>query len=551
MRIVLAVLLALGVMNPAAAATYTVSPIGDDAGNGTTRPFRTLERALDAIQDSDTIVLQAGVYAAGGKSARLRQNVTIRGEGNVVLDGAGLPADSNGLNLDRMDGLTLQNLRVLNCPVYGVFVFRSRFVNVVNCEFSFNGKSGLLTQNVSDLLVEDCIAASNQAEHGIYLSCSGDRLTVRHNLLTGNGKAGLQINAVQTENVVAEDPNNDASSEHCMIEANIVTGNGSLGAAAIHLMSVSGSFVINNLVRDNLSGGILLWDDGAGPQYGCVDNRIWHNTVVFTSGLGRYAFKAIAGSTDNELRNNVLVASNSDASAIVTTERLDSDNNCLGGAYIVNGGTLADWRGETRNDNASFEQDPGLDADFHPTPTSLCRDTGALVYPIDLDGSPRPRGAAPDIGCFEEPIGPPVVIYGDALAAGWKATSKHASVSLRVANPVAEGTASIGLTLTAKGGYLRLLGPGVPLPGRTTLKLVINGAKTGKQAFTLQVYVDGALTTRAVYLTAYAGVLPAKQWVEVAIPLADLGATQGSLTGIRVASARAQKRAFIDFIRVE
>ena len=51
---------------PAAAATYYVSPSGNDSAVGSrSAPFRTVQRGIKALKASDTLILRAGTYAEG------------------------------------------------------------------------------------------------------------------------------------------------------------------------------------------------------------------------------------------------------------------------------------------------------------------------------------------------------------------------------------------------------------------------------------------------------------------------------------------------------
>src|SRR5262249_33444818 len=85
--------------------------------------------------------------------------------------------------------------------------------------------------------------------------------------------------------------------------------NGVVGGAAINCASIRNCVIRNNVIRNNAwvnSTGIALWDNGAGPQWGCKDNLIEHNTIAYTSGKGRYCIGLMNGSTGNVIRNNVL-----------------------------------------------------------------------------------------------------------------------------------------------------------------------------------------------------------------------------------------------------
>jgi parallel beta-helix repeat protein len=381
--------------------------------------------------------------------------VTIRGTGGAVLDGAGATAQ-DGIDLYESHGSTLQDLKFRNCRRVGVFIGESNGVTVRNCEITGNGGNGLLSGHSSDLLVENCTVASN-GSHGVYFSEGGDRLRLLHSRLTGNQRAGIQINAHQEDGVTG-DTNFDGLSEECRVEGNTIAGNGAIGGAAIALMGVCNSLIVNNLLADNLAGGMTLWDDGAGADYACKGNRIYFNTVVSTKSRGYHGVKLETGSTGNELLNNII--SWNSGPAIETDEPLVSNYNCLAGTSTVNGGSLSAWRAQTGNDLNSTEGNPRLDSGFHPLAGSPARDGGVALPNLDLDllGAARPQGPNPDLGCFEEPYGgvvnPPAA---PAAPAGLIAVAGDGRIDLRwsAANPAPAGY-SVYRALSESGPFIRV-----------------------------------------------------------------------------------------------
>lgn len=398
-------LFALGALllagGPASAATLTLATDGADTNDGVQAPFKTLQKAMSAVRDGDTLVIRAGTYTAGSGLQKLSR-VTIRGEGEVVLDGTAAQ-QKDGLEFDGVQNLTLENLKIRNCPRNGIYAYGAHGLTVRRCESSNNGRTGILTGNLSDVLIEDSVCSGNKAEHGIYLSRSGDRLKVVHNRLFDNQKAGLQINAVQTDNVDRANPDQDALSQECLISGNTVYGNGGVGGAAFNLMGVRKSLIVNNLIYNNLAGGIALWDDEAGPEFACGEVRVVHNTVVFPNGKGRYGIRVVKGSVGCELLNNIVVCG--DGPALDLREAVKSDYNLLSGPSLVNRDSLAAWRGATGNDRHSLEGDPELTSEYRLSSRSRARHAGSPALDTDLMGRKRSKDAHPDLGCFEDSVG--------------------------------------------------------------------------------------------------------------------------------------------------
>ncbi len=552
-------LLAIGA--PAQAATYTVSASGSDSANGISSPFKTLQKAAQVLRDGDTVVFTAGTYRGGAWIEGL-SNVTFRGEGNALIDGTSGTRD-DGLNFSEVRNVRVEGLRFRNARRYGVMCVLSQGFTVRDCEASSNGRSGILTGNTSDVLIENVTASQNREEHGVYLSQSGDRLTVRNCTLFNNTRAGLQINAV--EGGGSSDPNHDNLSKNCVVEGNTLYANGSAGGSAINLAGVQQSVIVNNLITNNLAGGIAMWDDGAGSSMGCKNNRIYHNTIVFPSGRGRYGVQCINGSTGNTLMNNILVSGS--GPCLDTDTAVISNFNCFQGPSVANGGNLAAWQRSSGNDRNSDSGSPGLNGDFRPVAGSPVIDTGTRVWDTDKEGRARPAGANPDVGCFEMngvPGGgggggggdtPPPTgaasIYTDALASGWTAVRQAAKCNLAATSPVAEGSRSMALTITGADGGVVLTGTGHALSGKMSLVLRIHGGSTGNQQFRVRAVVNGVPVAGSLNLRNYGGLPQKGRWTTLTIPLADLQATTGSLTGLAIFAGKAYSVAYLDDIRVQ
>lgn len=119
-------------------------------------------------------------------------------------------------------------------------------------------------------------------------------------------------------------------------------------------------------------------------------------------------------------------------------------------------------------------------------------------------------------------------VYGDVLTAGW-ANWSWASVNLASPSPTHSGSASIAVTYTGGWQGLYLAYPaGFETTAFTRLRFYLHGGGSGGQQLQLYAVLAGGGQGPAVSLPAPV----ANSWSEVRISLADLGAANGTLTGL-------------------
>lgn len=172
--------------------SYIVSPVGDDDNPGTERnPFATLERAIEAVEPGESIILRGGVYERvsrieiEGLAGTAENRITIAGyaEENPVFrfDGptpGGWDADG-GLEFSDVQYLTVRNITVENSPHLGIYVrsqsSNNRFEEISTLD---NNLAGIgLHEGSSNNLVRNVTSANNydpqnegQEADGIQLS---------------------------------------------------------------------------------------------------------------------------------------------------------------------------------------------------------------------------------------------------------------------------------------------------------------------------------------------------------------------------------------------
>ena len=390
--------------------TLVVAPDGDDTADGITRPWRTLQRAAGGVRAGDLVIVRAGHYAGFDlrRSGTATDSIVFRADPGVVVDAPNPVTTSHGINLEGASFVVIEGFTVTGMPKTGIRAVLNQHVVIRGNTLDANGRWGVLTGFSDDLLIEDNVASRSVAEHGIYVSNSGDRPVIRRNHVWGNYANGIHMNGDLSMG-------GDGVITGAVVEANVIHGNGRGGGSGINGDGVQGSRFVNNVLYDNHASGISLYriDGGAGSS----DNLVAHNTIVQAADA-RWAINIQDGSTGNRVINNVLLTLHTFRGAInVSTDSLpgfQSDFNALTGRFTLNGGDsildLAAWRQATGQDVHSFVSTPAAlfvsfeSWDLHLRADAPARDVAMTLPDItaDFEGTPRPVGPASDMGADEQ-----------------------------------------------------------------------------------------------------------------------------------------------------
>ncbi len=459
----------------ARAATYYVSTAGNDANAGTqAAPWRTLQKAGNVALAGDDVIVLPGTYIGFRPlhSGTAQAPIRFTAQAGVVVSAPG-GSNSNGDNIwvRDVDNIVIDGFESTAAPRSGVAVQGEPDGNVAgvvirNCNCHHNSRWGIFTGFARDLLLENNETSYSSIEHGIYVSNSGDRPTVRRNHSHHNNASGIQLNADPAEmGADPNDPEGDGIIEDALIEGNLIHDNGAAGGAAINLASVRTSLIRNNVLYGNHATGIAGWDDGDGNEFGTRDNRILGNTIVQPSG-SRFAIGLLNGSTGNLIRDNILLhlGTRGSISADPTSQPgLSSDYNVVVDRFSDDDAffTFAQWRGLGFDAHSFIGTAAGLfvdlaNNDYHLSATSAARDVGIAnaELPIDRDGVTRPQGAGVDIGAYERTVASSPTPTATATPAV-PPTATPTGVQVSGALTARGGAAVPSATLTLSGGSPR------------------------------------------------------------------------------------------------
>jgi hypothetical protein len=437
MRIFLSLVAVAALASPVAAGAYLVAPppAGSDSNDGSmAHPWATLQHAADTVAAGDTVMVRIGSYAGF-------QLETSGTAGHEIVFSANPGATITSDNATTPDGINLEGASYVRIEGFTVNGRTRAGIRAVTCQHDTirgnrtdqNGRWGIFTGFCDDLLIENNETSRSGAEHGIYVSNSGDRPVIRGNLVWGNHGNGIHMNGDISSG-------GDGIISGALVEANIVYGNGAGGGSGINCDGVQASTYRNNLVFGNLSAGLSLYMiDGAA---GSTGNTVINNTILMPSG-SRWALNIQDASSGNHFINNILLNDGSRGALDISADSLPgatSDYNVVTPRFTRDGGNsiqaLAAWTTATGLDVHS-QASTSAAVFVAPTGTSpagyaladgspaIDHGTAAGAPPTDLAGNPRPQGGGIDVGALEKctgactaPPGSDAGVGGDGGAPG-------------------------------------------------------------------------------------------------------------------------------------
>ena len=268
--------------------------------------FTTIQAALDHAPQGATIVVHAGTYR---EHVTVDKPLTLEAEGTVVVD-AGRKGSAVTLS---GSGITFTGFEVRYAgssgTQAGLLVLGNE--NTIKHVRATGNNWGIVVSGGHDNSISDSEATQNKHDGVALLGAS--MTTVTHNILTGNGRAGVWLEAAHQAKTIQEAAenrilDNDARDNRNFgvalnsgavrneVSGNTVEDNGGKISDAGILINCgpNGNLVENNTLSGNQKHGILIIS-------GSFANRIQSNSVTSSAiGIGVYDANA------NEIAENVV-----------------------------------------------------------------------------------------------------------------------------------------------------------------------------------------------------------------------------------------------------
>jgi parallel beta-helix repeat protein len=348
-------------------AFYVSSASGSDANPGTiTAPWKTLQKAFDALQPGQIAYLREGAYGAFCSASQFTRAGTASGPITV----RGYPGERAVLHGQiRLEGSYFRLAHVVvegpSCGTWGASTQQgdnlvlmvpgtTHHVEVSNSEVYHGGWHAGIAAGGDDIWILNNYIHDNggfndpnqyNTSHGIYYH-DGTRGVVANNILEHNRAKGLSARY---------------SANHIIVANNTVVGNGRSGmdiAENTHDWLFANNIVANN---GNVNDGVGIHTSGSsgGTSNIEINNVLWNNGVSGTSN-----WDTDATIINNKVADPLLV---SPVSSVPSTTH------------------------------------QGFTNDYHVRSGSPAIDFASATYalPFDLGGVCRPLGAGPDAGVYE------------------------------------------------------------------------------------------------------------------------------------------------------
>ena len=405
-----------------AAGDLYVSPGGSDSNSGASRqlPLHSISAALERARPGTTIFLLPGTYyeqVVSRGAGRSDAPITIRSLGGpAIIDGSrlGWPAGRNqnqGLVELRHPFVELIELTVAKSPNTGILLAASD-LKVVRCNVADSQQHGVST--LTDLqanypghagtmigrinLEDNVVERSSLSGHGQAVSLIADGFVVSGNTVRNNKREGIDIwlgaRRGEVEGNVVHDNRAagiyvDGASD-VRIHRNRVFRNGSgIGISSEDVNYRTRDILVDdNVVHENGTSGIFLWDEGGSQGHPGVQNVVvLHNTVVGN----RYAFYMAGRDNSGRFLNN-----------LARSRRANVLNDSRNSTFVIQGnvwlprttGFVAPAQGDYRLTASSPAIDEGVGL-------ATAQVGGRWSVDTDFAGARRPVGNAPDAGAFE------------------------------------------------------------------------------------------------------------------------------------------------------
>ncbi|MGL5005428.1 MAG: PA14 domain-containing protein, partial [Casimicrobium sp.] len=306
---------------PTASKTYFVATNGNDNNNGSqSAPFRSIQKAVDAVQPGEAIEIASGTYALTAPIRMTNKNgtsakpISIVGKDGAVIRWGTSPSFTGYdglLSIVTSSYVTVKNLRFENSPLFGVLVQGSRQVTLEKNATTRTIASAIFVNESFDVTVRgnDASDFCIKGNRGTPFNCQ-EGISISDTV--GFDVDGNRVHdAYQTPGVGpggGEGIDVKGASSNGTVRNNVVYNLVQLGIYLDgYAKTVENVKVFNNIVY-NTSAGIVLGAEAGGA----VKNVDIFNNLVYNNGLDGISFSGycVNGNGCDGPRENIRIYHN-------------------------------------------------------------------------------------------------------------------------------------------------------------------------------------------------------------------------------------------------
>ena len=302
--------------------------------------FTSIEDAIDAALDGDTILVEPGNYA---------ENLVFADNNISLLSSTGNPEDVHIISPDFDDytiHITADNITISGINVSGgfagIYAYRSNGCNITDCYAMDNSMFGIYLYHSQNNTILNCTMSDNTG-YGLAVMSSAN------NYLANNSVANSMFNCAFDDEVSAVDTSNTINGKpiYYLVDYSDIVLDPSSNAGLVHLINCSNITVQDIGIENNYCGFFM---------YNCTDISVSNftsaynghgvfflssdNNTMHTSNMSNNIFGvALSGSSDNLIYNNYFnnVASNTLLSAGISNRwniSMTNGTNIINGTYL-------------------------------------------------------------------------------------------------------------------------------------------------------------------------------------------------------------------------
>ena len=409
-------------VHPAAAATWYVDAAVSSSGNGTSwatawKSFASISWL--AIKPGDTLYISGGpssqayhetltVGASGssGNPITITKGVDAGHNGTVILDEQ--ISRYNGVALYGINNVTVQNLSIQNITDSGISVKSATAGVTIQNNSVYSGPGlgnganarGYDVRNSSGAVVRKnnyaTPASTTSQTDGIWSSGNDGVVFDGNSIVISNSDPTGHSDGIQS--------NQDIS---ITIRNNYITHpNGGTNNHGMWLSDSNGTIAIyNNVVYMPVGDeqAITYWNESGYSGKA----QMWNNTVYGA----HYCYRFISA-PNSELKNNICWPASGGTGIVIESSALSTANvdynltwapNAIIGNVIGSAKTWSQWQAFGYDVHGANANPQFANSDFTLLSTSPAINRGATLPAVTTDriGTPRPKGAAYDIGAYE------------------------------------------------------------------------------------------------------------------------------------------------------